>query len=52
MYGLLIFLPLTGIIMGYFSGKGLPFFGFSIPGSKTPNGDVAGLAYKTHKWAG
>jgi cytochrome b561 len=48
----MIFMPFTGIVMGYFSGKGLPFFGYLIPGKKEPVGEIAGLAYKTHKWAG
>jgi len=38
--------------MGYFSGKGLPFFGYVIPGRKDPIPFIAGNSYKTHKWAG
>jgi hypothetical protein len=36
--------------MGYFGGKGLPFFEFgTIPGAATPNGAIAGQAFKIHK---
>jgi cytochrome b561 len=31
---MMVILPVTGIGMGYFSGKGLPFFGYTIPGKK------------------
>jgi cytochrome b561 len=48
----MVFLPFTGITMGYFSGKGIPFFGLTIPGKKEPIGDIAKYAYKTHVWAG
>jgi len=37
----MILLPVTGIAMGYFGGKGLPFFGYTIPGKKEPNGWIA-----------
>jgi hypothetical protein len=38
--------------MGYFSGKGLPFFGFLIPGTSKPNFDIAGFSYKIHGYSG
>jgi len=46
MYGVMIFLPLSGITMGYFGGKGLPFFGAHIPGATEPNGALAKAAYQ------
>ncbi len=45
-------MPVTGITMGYFSGKGIPFFGFIIPGKKEPVGSIAGAAYKAHTFVG
>lgn len=43
-------MPTSGIAMGYFGGKGLPFFGFgTIPGAASPNGAIAGQAFKIHK---
>ena len=49
-YGFIVALPTSGIAMGYFGGKGLPFFEFgTIPGAATPNGAVAGQAFKIHK---
>jgi len=38
--------------MGYFGGKGLPFFGYTIPGAEKPNGQIAKNAFKVHKQAG
>mmetsp|Transcript_6218 Transcript_6218/g.9004 ORF Transcript_6218/g.9004 Transcript_6218/m.9004 type:complete len:217 (+) Transcript_6218:63-713(+) len=52
MYGVLIFMPLSGITMGYFGGKGLPFFAWNIPGKEEPVGAVAKQAYQTHKLVG
>ena len=50
----MIFMPTTGILMGYFGGKGLPFFFTTIPGAKAEdqNKNVAKWSWKTHKWAG
>ena len=48
----MVILPVTGIGMGYFGGKGLPFFGYAIPGKKEPNGDIAKLNYTVHTWVG
>lgn len=48
----MIILPSTGILMGMASGKGLPFFFFTIPGWSKPNFDIAGYAYKVHSWTG
>jgi len=54
MYSLMIYMPLSGVTMGYFGGKGLPFFFTTIPGApgKDKNGTLAKYAYKTHKFLG
>eukprot|EP01083_Nonionella_stella_P035943 98054_1 len=54
LYGLMIFMPLTGVTMGYFGGKGLPFFFTKIPGADPENQrkDVAKNAWKIHKKVG
>ena len=61
LYGLLVFLPVSGFTMGYFGGKGLPFFpdqGGTVitPKSgefgKAANGAWAKWAYQNHKLAG
>ena len=54
MYGFMATMPATGIAMGYFGGKGLPFFGYTIPGAQgeSKNGALAGNAFKIHKQAG
>merc|ERR1712070_324077 len=44
LYGFMTIMPATGIAMGYFGGKGLPFFFTTIPGSSDPKGSVAGQA--------
>lgn len=52
-YGLMTFLPISGIVMGYFGGKGVPFFGItSLPGATEPRGDIAKQAFQNHKLAG
>lgn len=33
-YGLMTVMPVTGIAMGYYGGKGLPFFFTTIPGAQ------------------
>lgn len=38
--------------MGYFGGKGLPFFAWTVPGAETPDKPLAGSAYVWHKRAG
>jgi hypothetical protein len=35
-------MPLTGIGMGLYSGKGLPFFWTTLPGFEKANGKLAG----------
>ena len=54
MYGFMATMPATGIAMGYYGGKGLPFFGLTIPGAEgeAKNGKLAGDAFKIHKQAG
>lgn len=49
---MMVFLPTTGLLMGYFSGKGLPFFGLQIPGRTEPVPFIAKWAYVTHSWVG
>uniref|UniRef100_A0A7S2UZ64 Cytochrome b561 bacterial/Ni-hydrogenase domain-containing protein n=1 Tax=Fibrocapsa japonica TaxID=94617 RepID=A0A7S2UZ64_9STRA len=52
LYIWMIVMPSTGIAMGYFGGKGLPFFYTTISGASTPNGDIAKNAFWIHKQAG
>ena len=54
MYGFLIALPVTGVGMGYFGGKGLPFFFTTLPGAddKNKDGKLAGSMFKWHKYLG
>jgi cytochrome b561 len=39
----------SGIAMGYYGGKGLPFFYTTIPGAESPNGSIAKNAFAIHK---
>ena len=52
MYGFLVFMPTTGFIMGYYGGRGLPFFGYTIPGAAEKNTKLAGQAFGLHKQVG
>mmetsp|Transcript_32712 Transcript_32712/g.49300 ORF Transcript_32712/g.49300 Transcript_32712/m.49300 type:complete len:190 (-) Transcript_32712:90-659(-) len=58
LYGFMIVMPTTGALMGYYGGKGLPFFYTTIPGfTKTPEnkerfGKIAGTSFKIHKQLG
>lgn len=52
MYGFMIVMPVTGVAMGYYGGKGLPIFFTSIPGAEKPDGKQAGWFYKWHKKLG
>jgi cytochrome b561 len=52
MYVFLVGMPATGWVMGYFGGKGFPFFGATIPGAEKSNGKLAGRAFKLHKQMG
>lgn len=38
--------------MGYFGGKGIPFFGYTIPGAAEPTPAVAKNAFWSHGWVG
>lgn len=38
--------------MGYYGGKGLPFFYTTIPGAEAPNGSIAKQAFSIHKTVG
>eukprot|EP00282_Hemiselmis_andersenii_P008425 CAMPEP_0114141802 /NCGR_PEP_ID=MMETSP0043_2-20121206/18104_1 /TAXON_ID=464988 /ORGANISM="Hemiselmis andersenii, Strain CCMP644" /LENGTH=218 /DNA_ID=CAMNT_0001235971 /DNA_START=47 /DNA_END=703 /DNA_ORIENTATION=- len=52
LYGGMIVMPASGVAMGYFGGKGLPFFGMTIPGASKPNGAIAKNTFKVHKQVG
>jgi cytochrome b561 len=52
LYGLTAVLAVSGFAMGYFGGKGLPFFVGTIPGAAVPSKDTAGSAYSIHKLVG
>ena len=45
-------MPVSGFIMGYYGGRGLPFFGYTIPGASKRDGKLAGRAFKLHKQLG
>ena len=45
-------MPATGIAMGYFGGKGLPFFTTTLPAAKETRGDIAKQAFQIHKTVG
>jgi len=36
LYAFMTIMPASGIVMGYFGGKGLPFFWTTIPGASNP----------------
>ena len=42
LYAFMTVMPATGIAMGMYGGKGLPFFWTSIPGFEQKNGKLAG----------
>ena len=42
LYGFMTIMPATGIAMGMYGGKGLPFFWTTIPGFENKNGKLAG----------
>lgn len=58
LYGFMTVMPATGIAMGYFGGKGLPFFGATFAGiksteeTKARNGGIAKNSFKIHKQLG
>lgn len=52
LYAFMVIMPATGIAMGYFGGKGLPFFYTTIAGAEKPNGGIAKNAFNIHKQVG
>lgn len=52
LYVLMTVLPITGTAMGYYGGKGLPFFWTTISGAPEANKSIAGNSFKIHKQAG
>jgi cytochrome b561 len=58
MYGFLVAMPATGVAMGYFGPKGLPFFTTTLSGmdpakrKELGTGKWAGQAFKIHKLLG
>mmetsp|Transcript_49796 Transcript_49796/g.149797 ORF Transcript_49796/g.149797 Transcript_49796/m.149797 type:complete len:184 (-) Transcript_49796:412-963(-) len=52
LYSFMGIMPATGIAMGYFGGKGLPFFTTTIPGAKETNPEIAKKAFSIHKQVG
>jgi cytochrome b561 len=51
-YGIVCFMPISGLVMGYYSGKGIPFFGTTIPGAAKPDGAIAKSAYEvSQSWS-
>lgn len=54
-YGAMLFLPASGVAMGYYGGKGIPFYDlYTIPGASKENrdGKFAGQCFKYHKLVG
>lgn len=41
LYAFMTIMPASGIAMGYYGGKGLPFFYTTIPGAEKTNGAIA-----------
>ncbi|KNC49331.1 uncharacterized protein AMSG_05330 [Thecamonas trahens ATCC 50062] len=52
LYVLVSGMAVSGVTMGYFGGKGLPFFGWTIPGTDAPRKSLAKNAYWLHSNAG
>jgi cytochrome b561 len=57
LYGFMIAMPATGFAMGWYGGKGVPFFGITTFAGKTEgrvpeDGKFAGKMFGWHKWAG
>jgi cytochrome b561 len=52
LYAFMIFMPATGVAMGYFGGKGLPFFTTTIPGAEKPDGKIAKQTFELHSKVG
>jgi cytochrome b561 len=58
LYGFMTIMPASGIAMGYYGGKGLPFFGTTLPGvvktdeNKASTGAIAKRSFQIHKTLG
>lgn len=59
LYGFMTVMPTSGILMGYYGGKGLPFFATSFAGAKPPDdetkkkyGQIAKRSFQIHKQVG
>jgi cytochrome b561 len=58
LYGFMTVMPASGIAMGYYGGKGLPFFFTTLPGAankeenKKANGAIAKQSFSVHKTLG
>lgn len=59
LYGFMTIMPASGIAMGYYGGKGLPFFWTTLAGAankdeetKKANGAIAKQSYSIHKTLG
>jgi cytochrome b561 len=52
LYAFMIIMPGTGIAMGYYGGKGLPFFNTTFAGAEKPDGAIAKNAFNVHKQVG
>lgn len=49
LYGMMVFMPASGVVMGYYGGAGLPFFGLKIPAAPKEQRDKA-LAKDAWVW--
>jgi cytochrome b561 len=52
LYAFMIIMPISGTIMGYYSGKGLPFFWKTLDGAPKADGATAKQAFQIHKQVG
>mmetsp|Transcript_14737 Transcript_14737/g.32023 ORF Transcript_14737/g.32023 Transcript_14737/m.32023 type:complete len:188 (+) Transcript_14737:161-724(+) len=58
LYAFMTIMPASGIAMGYFGGKGLPFFWTTVPGAvhtddnKAKYGNIAKQSFSIHKTLG
>lgn len=58
LYGMIVIMPVSGVGMGYYSGWGVPFFSFHMPGAPKAKADTpkyksrTGFFYNTHKFMG
>jgi cytochrome b561 len=55
LYGGMLGMSFSGTLIGYYSGYGFPFIFTKLPIGRSveeKRGDIAGFAYKCHKWGG